>query len=133
MEGGPWHSSITMSSAPSSSDRRTHTRVRLAAHLSMESASHVYAGLTRDISRGGIFVATHHARSIALGSDVLLDIQLDGGRHLQAHGVVRWHRAGSAEDPAGLGIAFTQLDAEAQAVLEELCETREPYFYEFDD
>lgn len=111
-------------------ERRLSRRVHLVAQVTLESASHLYAGLSRDLSRGGVFVATHH--TVPMGTAVVVEI-IVAHSHLRLPGIVRWHRAPSEDAPAGLGVAFTKLSPEQLALLATICEEREPYFYEFDE
>lgn len=111
-------------------DRRVAQRIRLSTEVSVESASHVYAGVSRDISRGGVFVATHHM--LPIGTDVRVQITLSNGS-LSIDGTVRWQRDIGDDVAPGLGIAFTRLEPAQLELLGSICDEREPYFYEFDE
>jgi uncharacterized protein (TIGR02266 family) len=88
-----------------------------------------FAGLSLDISEGGLFVATYHV--LPLGTQLGLRFELPDGTEIQARGEVRWIRRPHAhEDRPGLGIAFTELSAEALEKIVAYCETRPPLYFE---
>lgn len=119
-----------METQTGSFERRASKRVRMVAEVGLESPSFVYTGLSSDISRGGIFVATHHR--VPIGTPVRLQIVLRDAR-LEVQGVVRWQRAQSDDTPGGIGIAFSALGQRERALLDAICQDREPYFYDFED
>jgi uncharacterized protein (TIGR02266 family) len=114
----------------SKDDRRLEHRVLLEAKVTFERASERYRGVSRDISRGGMFVATQSM--VPVGSDVNVDLELESGP-LRLQGTVRWTRAGDEDEgiDAGFGIAFTRLEPAQLNALGAVCDEREPYFYEF--
>ena len=109
---------------PVGQDRRVHHRARLSLRVTMTGENGLYAGLTNDISAGGVFVALAYLP--AVGSEVELNIDLgDGGEPLLVNGQVRWRRTrGPGVDGVpGIGVCFGALserDIERlQALLDE--------------
>jgi uncharacterized protein (TIGR02266 family) len=112
------------------SDHRAHPRVPLSVEVSLESENNFYAGLTDNISEGGVFVATHTppARGTRVEFELLLDEQ-----RFPIQGEVCWTRdvAASAEGaPPGCGIRWISIsDAALRAVL-RFIRARGTNFYE---
>jgi uncharacterized protein (TIGR02266 family) len=108
-------------------NRRTSLRIDFETEISLTSDSQFFAGLTRNVSRGGVFVATF--RQLPLGSSVTMQLTLPEGV-LVAHGIVRWRREQGPDTPAGLGIAFEGLDDEAKRTVERFIEQRDPLYHD---
>lgn len=91
-----------------------------------------YAGLTSDVSEGGVFVATGH--TLPVGTRVTVSIQLpDAADPHQVEGIVRWIREpevcrGGAVP--GYGVQFDVLSAEALAAIREYVAHHETIFFE---
>ena len=71
-------------------EKRGHPRLAIDVKVSMNTESNFYAGLTENISEGGIFIATYD--NFPMGSTMDLAISLPGQPPLQVKGVVRWIR-----------------------------------------
>ena len=108
-------------------EHRAHPRVAVAVAIGLETESHFFAGLSGDISEGGVFVQTY--RDLPVGSDVEVRFDLPDGE-LTTHGRVRWHRDNSDSSPPGVGIAFDTLGDEDRRVIQRFCESRAPLYYE---
>ncbi len=108
-------------------NRRSSLRVTFEAEISLSSDSQFFAGLTRNVSRGGVFVATF--RNLPLGSSVTMQLTLPEGTIL-ARGTVRWRREAGPDTPPGLGIAFEGLDDEAKRTIERFFELRAPLYHD---
>lgn len=111
--------------------RRREPRRACELELEFTDETHFYAGLTQDLSQGGVFIATY--RVFPVGSRLELGFQLPDGTEVRARGVVRWVRAESepeAERP-GMGISFTELSEVALAAIAEFCRERAPLYMEF--
>jgi uncharacterized protein (TIGR02266 family) len=111
-------------------EHRAHPRVAVAVDIGMGTDSHFFAGLSGDISEGGVFVQTY--RDIPIGSDVEVRFALPEGE-LMAHGRVRWHRDGSDSSPPGVGIAFEPLREEERKLIHAFCARRAPLYYDLDE
>jgi uncharacterized protein (TIGR02266 family) len=108
-------------------DHRAHTRVVVAVAVGLETESHFFAGLSGDVSEGGVFVQTY--RDLPVGSPVEVQFDLPDAQ-LQAHGRVRWHRDSSDSSPPGVGIAFEELAEKDRRVIQRFCQRRAPLYYE---
>jgi uncharacterized protein (TIGR02266 family) len=110
-------------------DRRSKPRIELQAEVSMTSDTQPYAGLTGDVSSGGLFVATY--APLAVGTSVDLRFELPTGL-VHARGIVRWKREASDGISPGMGVAFEALDADSAACLERFCRSRPPLYVDFE-
>jgi hypothetical protein len=98
-------------------------------HVAFLHDTHLICDFDRDISEGGIFVATYE--TLELGARVELCFEL--GEHLLlAHGTVRWSLPAheEAEQRPGYAIFFEQLSAEAADALRGYCRVHPPHYYE---
>jgi uncharacterized protein (TIGR02266 family) len=108
-------------------NHRAHPRVVVEVAVGLETESHFFAGLSGDVSEGGVFVQTY--RDLPVGSAVEVQFDLPETR-LRAHGRVRWHREKSDSSPPGVGIAFEELGAADRRAIQKFCEAREPLYYD---
>lgn len=105
----------------------------LHAAVDVESEDNLYAGLSYDVSAGGIFVATFDTPP--LGTEVNVTVTLPDATKLELAGIVRWHRdarLASAGLPAGCGIEWNDLPMDALRSLLHFAELREPLLWEMD-
>ena len=102
-------------------------RVFVEVDIGLLSDSHFYTGLSRDISHGGVFVATYDPKPA--GTAVTLYLVLPSGRSVSARGVVRWTSAARGELPPGMGIAFDQLPDEDLDAISAFCSSRAPLYH----
>jgi uncharacterized protein (TIGR02266 family) len=110
---------------------RAHPRWVLHAAVDVESDDNLYAGLSYDVSEGGLFVAT--LASPPVGQSVDVKVILPDGSKLELTGTVRWVRdvrQASPGLPPGCGIQWDHLPMEALRVLLHFAELREPILYE---
>lgn len=111
-------------------DTRAFTRVDLSVEVSLDSEHNFFAGLSENISEGGVFVATHKLRPI--GDSVTIELALPGAeRPLRAACEVRWVRLYNEESdaPPGLGLMFVDLSDEDAASIRAFVEHRAPLFW----
>ncbi len=108
-------------------ERRDNGRIDLSVDLGLLSDSHFYAGLSRDLSRGGVFVATYSAETP--GRELFLSFVLPDGHHVQTRGVVRWTSDAGDDTPPGMGIAFVDLNEADREAVERYCELRAPMYH----
>jgi uncharacterized protein (TIGR02266 family) len=107
---------------------------RAAAHVSIGIyTEHTFwAGLTMNISEGGIFVATY--RPFPLGARLKVHVALPGEHEpFVALAEVRWVRehTNNADAPAGVGLKFIDLSEESHAKVRRFVATvRAPLFFE---
>jgi uncharacterized protein (TIGR02266 family) len=112
------------------SDRRAdaNKRVFVEVEIGLSSESHIYTGLSLDVSTGGVFVATYEpARP---GTPVGLHFVLPDGHVVNADGVVRWTRAATEDAPPGMGVAFSRISVESLAHLADFCASRPPLYFD---
>jgi uncharacterized protein (TIGR02266 family) len=111
-------------------ERRAQTtrRVFVEVEIGLTSESHIYTGLSFDVSTGGVFVATYEAAPP--GTAVTLYFVLPAGQVVNAEGVVRWTRGASADTPPGMGVAFTSISQESLAHIAAFCESRPPLYFD---
>ena len=112
----------------SSGERRTAPRIPIEVDVSLTSESHFFAGLTGDISEGGVFVATW--RPVAVGTTLDLVLSLPGGPPVNVRGQVRWIRSQVEGAAPGLGVAFHDLSQESRSRIEAFCAERAPWYYD---
>lgn len=106
------------------------SRWAMSASIGLETEDNLYAGLSYDVSAGGIFVATVDTPPI--GARVDVTVVLPDGLELSLAGVVRWVRdADLASDglPPGCGIEWKGLPVEALRAFERFAEEREPLLW----
>jgi len=94
----------------------------------MASDSQFFAGLTGDVSMGGIFVATY--RRLPVGAHVTIHFSLPGEVVVVAKGTVRWIRDASPDVLPGLGIEFDELPGETFRDVDEFCRRRAPLYHD---
>lgn len=89
--------------------RRVWERAPLVVEVFLETDTQFFAGLSANVSEGGIFVQTY--RKCDVGARVLMVFYLSG-EPIAARGTVRWARAARDGQLGGLGIAFEGLPDE---------------------
>jgi molecular chaperone DnaK len=111
-------------------DKRTgeRTPVGLAVRLSYGTVDEFVDKFAVNISRGGVFIRTREPKPV--GTALVLELKLHGGATvLRARGVVRWIQSESATarppTAPGMGVQFTELDAEARALVERMVSLKE--------
>jgi uncharacterized protein (TIGR02266 family) len=114
---------------PSSIERRRRARLGCEFEIEFLGDTHLIAGLSQDISEGGVFVATY--QKLIIGSTVTLGLELPSGR-VEVRGQVRWERSEieDSDQRPGFGVAFTELAPEAVAALTEFCRQHPAHYYE---
>jgi len=114
---------------PTVSDKRVLPRVPvdLQIRLSFGTIDDFIERFAVNVSRGGLFVRTRE--QLPLGAEVNLDLQLeDGADVIRGKGIVVWTTSPSApgepDQGPGMGIKFTQLNRESQALVDLMVATR---------
>ncbi len=114
---------------------RAHERVPLSVAVDLESEHNFYAGITNNISEGGLFVAT--AVPPPLGAVAEIHLTLPGEPNPFAiRGVVRWLRdaAQSNEDaPVGCGVQWLEMSRDAFNAIRAFVTQRDTLFVDTDD
>lgn len=112
-------------------ERRIFPRWSLHAAVDVAGDDKLYAGLSYDVSAGGIFVALHETPRV--GSAVHVIVTLPDGTRVELDGIVRWVRDPSraaAGLPGGVGIEWDLLPMEALRSLLHFAELREPLLWQ---
>jgi uncharacterized protein (TIGR02266 family) len=103
-------------------------RVFIEVEIGLWTESHIYTGLSLDVSTGGVFVATYEAATP--GTAVSLYFVLPDGFVVNADGVVRWTRAATEDSAPGMGVAFVNISEEALAHIGGFCASRPPLYFD---
>lgn len=106
--------------------KRTAQRISLHARVSATSEDNFFAGMSENISEGGVFVASYSPP--AVGETVTLDVEIGSGTRLRVSGVVRWLRYDHDGNETGCGVEFEGLSAEDRRKVARLVQElrREP-------
>jgi len=111
---------------------RAHQRVPLAVEVTLESDHNFYAGITDNISEGGIFVAM--VNPLPTGTAVEFELNLVGSSApYKIRGEVCWVRSdrmASEDMPAGCGIRWVEIADEAMKAIAKFTRSRDTIFYE---
>ncbi len=110
-------------------ERRASERSPIEVEVSLSSESQFFAGLSGDVSLGGLFVQTYSLRPV--GSHVHVAFSLPTGE-IRVSGVVRWVRGATDSSPPGLGIAFEHIEGSELAAVEAFCRTRPPLYHDIE-
>lgn len=103
-------------------------RVFIEVEIGLSSDSHIYTGISLDVSTGGVFVATYEPS--APGTAISLYFVLPDGHVVNAQGVVRWTRAATADAAPGMGVAFVDISSESIAHIASFCASRPPLYFD---
>jgi len=112
--------------------KRRDPRAPIEVEITLESESNFYAGITGNVSTGGIFVATYTPPK--LGAMVALTLKLeDGAEPYDLIGRVCWARSverASKDAPAGCGIRWVDLSEDALAAITAFVDKRDSIFHD---
>lgn len=108
--------------------KKSDSRVFIEVEIGLTSESHIYTGLSLDVSTGGVFVATYEPASP--GTAVSLCFVLPDGHVVNAEGAVRWTRAATEDAPPGMGVAFTAISPESVEHIAGFCASRPPLYFD---
>ena len=112
--------------------RRVHERAPLEVEVTLESENNFYAGITNDVSEGGVFVATVVPPPV--GAWVALTLRLgEEGPSWHVCGEVRWVRdvdAACEGCPPGCGIRWRFIPDEALEAIHAFVAGRDTILFE---
>ncbi len=108
---------------------RARARVAVRVEVTLASESQFFAGLSGDVSEGGIFVQTY--RPLAVGDRVALVVALPAG-DVEILGVVQWVRDADVNMSPGFGAAFERLSPGSLMRIEEFCRRRPPLYHDIE-
>lgn len=110
-------------------ERRVQERVDLEVDIGLHSATQFYAGLSNDISEGGLFVST--IRPLPVGSELTISFVLPGGHAVTTRGRVAWLSTPRDEESRpGMGVRFVRLEPEHRAAIDKFLKYRPPMLHE---
>lgn len=114
-------------------ESRKEARAALAVEVTLTSENNFYAGITDNVSAGGVFVATYTPPP--MGSEVELNLELEGKSPLALRGIVCWVRtvdAASDFAPAGCGVRWVNLNADAEQLIARFVGKRDTILHDDD-
>lgn len=112
-------------------ERRECPRVVVEVEVSMHTEHNFYTGLTRDLSEGGLFIAT--VEHLPVGTELDLTVSLPGQAPIRARGRVRWVREYNQFNQdfhPGVGVQFVDLADSDHRAVESFLAARDPIFYD---
>jgi len=125
----PWPVAARRQAEQREQHGRLAPRLAVAVDVDLESENCFFAGMTENLSEGGLFVATYDTLPIGTLCDVT--ISLFDLPPISARCEVRWlrHEATSSDDYApGMGVSFVDLAEEDRLTIAEFLQMREPFF-----
>jgi len=100
-------------------ERRRSPRSPLVVRVAYSTVDALFTEFTRNINEGGLFIETETPPPAE--TRVALQFQLPGcDEPIRARGRVAWTRPASADGPAGMGVEFEHLDADARRHIDAL-------------
>ena len=116
-----------------SDERRDTQRFGLKVYVGLESEHNFYTGFSRNISAGGLVIATHDV--LEVGGEVELLFHLPSGDSIHTPGRVAWIRDYNPAQPEmfpGMGVKFVDLTPDDAVRIRRFAGHREPLFYDDD-
>lgn len=118
--------------AQAGADKRVYKRFPVVVEVSYSSEHNFYTGFIRNISSGGLFVAT--AAPLHIGERMELSFHIPGAdAACVVHGIVKWmipYDPLNTETSPGMGVQFIDLNQETQTIIDSFLKLREPLFYD---
>src|SRR5690349_825305 len=96
-------------------ESRLHPRVSIGVDVDVGSGSNFYAGRTRDLSLGGLFVETNVG--FPIGTPIEVKLKLPKGTFTLECEVV-WQLSERAQQIVGVGLRFVELSPAAKRAIE---------------
>jgi uncharacterized protein (TIGR02266 family) len=104
-------------------DRRKHVRISVSVDLDFKSGHNFFAGRSRDLSIGGLFIETDVA--LPPGAEIVVAMRLlDKGFAIRSE--VAWVRRNEHGDTEGIGVRFLDLHAATRKTIETFMALRHP-------
>jgi uncharacterized protein (TIGR02266 family) len=113
-----------------SDERRSAVRRKLEVEVSLTSESNFFAGLSGDVSSGGIFVSTYELRPVGTKLDLVFSL---AETVIEARGTVRWVQEPREDVSPGMGVKFDQLAEHDRRKIEAFCQERAPLYFDVDE
>jgi len=112
-------------------EHRAHPRLTVEVEVSMNTEHNFYAGLTENISEGGLFIAT--IENIPMGTELDLKIGMPELEPVTVTGKVCWIREYSeftSDVSPGVGVEFYNLSEQSKELIQQFIRSRAPLLYE---
>lgn len=113
-----------MAASDAPDDRRRETRAPIELKVEYQRLNTFFADYTKNISKGGTFIATE--RPLAIGTEFVFALGLPGvAEPLRLRGRVIWRtmrEEASKANPAGMGIEFVYTGDEERQQMEKIVE-----------
>lgn len=112
------------------SERRRAPRFALSAQVDFSSGDNFFAGRTRDVSVGGLFIELGHedasiAPLVDVGNELTLRLRLMG-TDFELRAEVMWQLVDDDGVLTGVGVEFREIDPIFKATIDEFIKDREP-------
>ncbi len=109
-------------------ERRDIARAEFSIDVGLHTASQFFAGISGDLSEGGLFVATYTPQPV--GSELHVSFVLPGGTAISTAAIVAWSRLDDGQAEPGMGLRFYGLSDGDRAAIERFLKVRPPMIYE---
>lgn len=106
-----------MSEPDSTKNRRRHPRVAFDVDANIATSDSFYVARTRDISAGGLFLASDV--ELPPGTPIIVRLRVEG-MHVNAECRVAWSLADEAGKPIGVGVEFERLTPAARRAIDRI-------------
>lgn len=120
-------------------NRRVHPRLNFELNVdfevSIDGPHNFFTGITQDISKGGVFLATHQIYPI--GTNMKLSFTIEGAS-VTVDAIVRWIRTpesisgGGSDILPGMGLQFLNPGPEIVKAFDSFLEKKEPLLVDVD-
>jgi uncharacterized protein (TIGR02266 family) len=119
-------------SSPSKSARpeqRASQRTRVETSVDLHTETNFFAGLSEDLSDGGLFIATYEL--LPVGTAITISFTLPNERRVNASARVVWLREprDGGVSP-GMGVRFDSLSEADMQAIRAFLQERAPFFYD---
>ena len=111
-------------------ERRKHPRLAISIDVDFGSEHNFYAGSTRDISQGGLFINTD--QDLQVGSELTVRMKLLDQQFVIPCEVV-WALQDEGGRNVGVGVRFLKLSRARRKAIEEFMAQRGPLDFEVQD
>lgn len=119
------------------SDKRVHPRMShelsVNFEVSVDGPHNFFAGFTQDISKGGVFLATHQVYPI--GTKMTLFFEIEGVK-VEVEAVVRWTRKPEniihSDIHPGMGLQFIDPDEKLVKAFDHFLAKKDPILVDVD-
>ena len=106
---------------PAGAERRQNLRLPTRMLVEYETKGALKSALIKNISRGGLFIATDRAAPV--GSEVMLLVRVANGEIVELPAEVASTHVTDDHGQVGMGCKFAQLNTEQQQIVEEMFAT----------